>query len=263
LRSWATRRAPREERGFTLVELVVAMPLMLVIMGGLVIMLTTLTHSSSQVQEETTLQTEARFALNQMETEIRGAFTGDGSPQIVTATPTSITFYSPDQYTTTVNGSTQSSFHLRKISYQVTSNGLLQRQFMTSTNTYPTASCLTCGGTSQWAWPGGGMSSWATVVGSTDAIVNANNSCKPANAEAVPGVFCFYDGTDVLNTVQNPQTATGWTDNWLPQSFTGSPPAVSNTGAISSVVVTLDLSSGGSQPVEFLVSDTMTIRGTS
>ncbi len=260
----AMRRAHlRGERGFTLIELVVAMPIMLVVMGGLTLMLTTLSGKSSQQQETLILQTEARSALNRMEMELRGAFTGDGSPQIAAAGPSSITFYSPDEYTTTVAGSVQSSFHLRKISYQVTSTGLLQRQFMTSTNTYPTASCLTCGGTSQWAWPGTGMSAWATVVGSAGAIVNAGNSCKPANARAVPGVFCFYDNTDVLNTIQNPQTPTGWSDNWLPQSFTGNPLAISDTDGVGTVVVTLELSSGGSQAVKFLVSDVMTIRGTS
>jgi prepilin-type N-terminal cleavage/methylation domain-containing protein len=253
----------RSERGFTLVELVVAMPIMLIVMGGLTLMLTTLSSKSSQQQETTILQTEARSALDRMEMEIRGAFTGDGSPQIVSAGPNSITFYSPDQYATTVVGSTQSSFHLREISYQVTSTGLLQRQFMTSTNTFPTASCLTCGGTSQWTWPGGGMSAWTTVVGSSGAIINASNTCKPATATAVPGVFCYYQNTDLLNTLQNPQTTGAWADNWLPQTFTGSPLLVTNTAALSSVVVTLELSSGGSQPVKFLVSDAMTMRGTS
>ncbi|MFI5052934.1 MAG: type II secretion system protein J [Acidimicrobiia bacterium] len=261
---YATHRPDlRTERGFTLIELVVAMPIMLIVMGGLVLMLTTLSGQSSKLQEQTILQTEARAALNRMEMEIRGAFTGDGSPQIVAAGPNSITFYSPDQYATTVAGSTQSSFHLQKISYQVTSTGLLQRQYMASTNTFPSASCLTCGGTTQWAWPGGGMSAWSTVAGSTGAVVNANNSCKPANSHTVPGVFCYYQNNDVMNTVQNPQTPTGWTDNWLPQAFTGSPLAIANTSALNTVVVTLDLSSGGSQPIEFVVSDAMTIRGTS
>jgi prepilin-type N-terminal cleavage/methylation domain-containing protein len=260
----ATRKPDlRGERGFTLIELVVAMPIMLIVMGGLTLMLTTLSGKSSQQQEQLILQTEARSALSRMEMELRGAFTGDGSPQIVAAGPNSITFYSPDEYTTTVSGSVQSSFHLREISYEVTSTGLLQRQFITSTNTYPTASCLTCGGTSQWAWPGGGMSAWSTVVGSAGAIVNAGNSCHPATASSVPGVFCYYQNTDVLNTIQNPQTPTGWVYNWLPQSFTGSPLAIANTDSLSSVVVTLELSNGGSQPVKFLVSDVMTIRGTS
>jgi len=250
----------RGDRGFTLVELVVAMPIMLVIMGGLIIMLTTLSGRSSKLQEQTILQTEARAALNRMEMEIRGAFTGDGSPQIIAAGPTSITFYSPDEAGSAPSVSGP-SFHLQKISYQVTSTGLLQRQFMVSTNTYPNASCLSCGGTTQWAW--GGLSAWSTVVGASGTIVNSGNSCTPANSHTVPGVFCFYQNNDVLNTIQNPQTPTGWTDTWIPQAFTGSPLAIANTSALNTVVVTLDLSSGGSQPVEFVVSDAMTIRGES
>lgn len=260
----AIRRNLRDERGFTLVELAVAMPIMLIVMGGLVLMLTTLSHWSSQSQEETALQSEARSALTTMEMEIRGAFTGgDGSSQIAAASATSITFYTPDEYATTVVGSVQSSFHLREISYQV-SNGLLQRQFRTSTNTYPTATCLTCGGTSQWTW--GAWSPWVTVVGATQGtILNAGNSCKPANASTPPGVFCFYRNTDILNpTVNNPQTTSGWSVSdgakgpWNPQAF-----PISDTTNISSVIVTLLLSSGGSQPVKFTVSETMTIRGES
>ena len=69
------------ESGFTLVELMVAMPLMLLVMGGLTIMLTTLNHWGSHTQEETTLQSEARASLNQLEYNIRGAFVGDGRPR--------------------------------------------------------------------------------------------------------------------------------------------------------------------------------------
>ena len=246
------------------------MPIMLIVMGGLVIMLTTLTHSGSQQQEQTILQTEARSALNRMEQEIRGAFTGDGSAEIVSGSPNAITFYAPDQYATTVSGTTQSSFHLREISYQVTSTGLLQRQFMTSTNTFPTASCLTCGGTSQWTWPVGGMSSWSTVVGSSGAVINTNdavNTCKPANATTVPAVFCFYANSNAMGPIQYPQTVSGWNNTyWNPQPCTTAAPCTAASGAtagVGVVVVTLELSSGGSQPVKFVVSDIMTIRGTS
>ena len=251
-----------------MIELVVAMPIMLIVMGGLVIMLTTLTHESSQTQEETILQTEARSAINTMELELRGAFTGDTTPTIVSAGPNSITFYSPDEYATTVVGSTESSFHLREISYQVTSTGLLQRQFMTSTNTYPTATCISCGGTAQWAWPGGGMSAWTTVVGSSGTIINTDptkNTCTPnlSSAGPVPAVFCYYTGQNILTYVNDPQAPSGWTDTWVPQPFTAGFLSAANLQPVTTVVITLELSSGGSQPVKFLVSNTMTIRGTS
>jgi len=258
------RLALRDERGFTLIELVVAMPIMLIVMGGLVVMLTTISNKSSQQQEVTTLQVEARNALNIMDNEVRGAFTGDGSSAITFAGPTQLTFYSPDQYQTVA--ATGNSFHLRQISYQVTTAGLLQRQSMTTTNTFPTASCLTCGGTSQWAW--GAMSPWITVVGLSGKVINANNACVPASPTAVPGVFCYYDGSDVTNTINNPQSGTGWSGTggtypWKPQTFTGSPSQVAAPAGILTVIITLELSSGGSQPVKFVVSDMVTIRGTS
>jgi len=260
------RLALREERGFTLIELVVAMPIMLIVMGGLVIMLTTISNKSSQQQEITTLQVEARNALGIMANELRGGFTGDGSSVIAFAGPSTLTFYSPDEYPT--SATTGSSFHLREISYQVTTAGLLQRQSMTTTNTFPTASCLTCGGTSQWAWPGTGMSPWITVVGLSGKVINAGNNCVPQTPTAVPGVFCYYDGSDVTNTINNPQSGTGWSGTtgtypWKPQTFTGSPSQVAAPAGILTVIITLELSSGGSQPVKFVVSDMVTIRGTS
>ena len=71
-----------------MLELLIAMPLMLVVMGGLVLMLTTISHWGSQTQSETILQTEARSSLNRMEAEIRGTFVGDGSDPIISATAT-------------------------------------------------------------------------------------------------------------------------------------------------------------------------------
>ena len=89
----------RDHRGFTLVELVVAMPIMLVVMGGLVLLLTTVMHWGSQdAGEQTTLQTEARSAMNRLETEIRGAFVGQAnSVPFTLGTATSMTFDTPDE----------------------------------------------------------------------------------------------------------------------------------------------------------------------
>ena len=222
-----TRRAPRGNRGFTLVELAVAMPIMLVIMGGLVVMLTTVTHWTSETQEETTLQTEARGSLNRLEAEIRGAFIGQGSNiPFVSATSTSITFDTPDSASTTVTGTppTESSFHLMQVSYRI-SGGTLQRQFETTTNTYPGS--LTGG----WTW--GSLSSWATVVGSVNSVTN----------------------TDVFSYYQSP--AQGSAAPTL-MSF-----PIANLGAIVAVGVKLALSTGGSQPEHFTVSDLIAVRGNS
>lgn len=200
-----------------MIELMVAMPLMLIIMGGLVIMLTTITHWSSQTQEETTLQTEARSALNTLEVGIRSAFIGDGTSPIITATATSITFYTPDESFTQPSGQ---SFHLLKVSYNVT-GGTLQRQFMTSTNTYPTAP--------PWTWPGS-MGSWLTVVGQSGSITNAN-------------VFTYYTSAGAQTTPP-----------------TGLTFPIADPSGVRAVGIKLTLSSGGSQPDTFTVSDTIALR---
>lgn len=139
------RRVLREEHGFTLMELMIVLPMMTLILGSLVWLLSSFAGSSGQTQEETTLQTEARAAMTTLASEIRSAFVGDGTSPIIAATPTSITFYSPDSYPTVVSGTTETSFHLRKITYSVV-GGTLERQQTTSTNTYPSGP--------PWTWPG-------------------------------------------------------------------------------------------------------------
>lgn len=212
------------ERGFTLVELAVAMPIMLVIMGGLVLMLTTVTHWSSQTQSEVSLQTEARAAINRLEAEVRGAIApGDGTNAIVAATATSLTFDTPDTYATTITGgTTENSFHLMQISYQV-SGGTLQRQFKTSTNTYPAA---------YGAWTWGSLGSWVTEVGTVNSITNSD-------------VFSYYG---------SPNSSGALTPLTFP---------ITDTSGIVAIGVKLTLSTGGSQPEKFTVTDTIAIRGTS
>ena len=221
----ATQPALRGERGFTLIELVVAMPIMLVVMGGLVLLLTTVTHFGGQTQEETTLQTEARAGINRLETEIRGAFIGQGTNiPFISATATSITFDTPDQAATTVAGSSETSFHLMQVSYRI-SNGTLQRQFQTTTNTYPGS---LVGG---WSW--GALGSWSTVVGSSSSITN----------------------TDVFSYYQSPAQGAS-----TPQLMTF---PVTNLGAIVAVGVKMTLSTSGSQPETYTVNDLIAVRGNS
>jgi prepilin-type N-terminal cleavage/methylation domain-containing protein len=222
----ARRPDIREERGFTLIELAVAMPIMLIIMGGLVLMLTTVTHWSSQTQEQTILQTEARSAMNLLENNVRGAFYGDGiTPEISSATATSITFTTPDEYSTTVVANSESAFHLLTVSYQVT-GGMLQRQFKTSTNTFPAAPS-----TQAWSFPGS-MGPWQTVVGQQGSITNTD-------------VFTYYTATGMQTT---PPTALTF--------------PIASTVGIKAVGIKLTLSSLGSQPHFFTVTDIVSMRQT-
>jgi type II secretory pathway component PulJ len=140
------RLAIRDERGFTLSELLVVLPMITIVLGGLIVTLTTLVHGNDQTREVLTLQTEARAAFTALEADIRSAYVGDGTSPIVSASATSITLDSPDRYPTVVNGTTETSFHLRQITYSV-ANGTLQRQFLTSTNTFPSGPPWTWSGT--------------------------------------------------------------------------------------------------------------------
>jgi prepilin-type N-terminal cleavage/methylation domain-containing protein len=214
------RRRYGSEGGFTLVELMVAMPLMLIVMAGLTILLTTLNHWGSHTQEETTLQSEARSSLNQLEYNIRGAFIGDGTTPILTATATSMTLYAPDGYPSTLSGSTMTSFHLMKISYQVT-GGMLQRQFMTSTNTYPSGP--------PWTFPPT-MGAWSTILGQANSITNTD-------------VFTYYTAAGAQAVPPTPLTF----------------PIADPTG-VRAIGIKLTLSTGGSQPQKFTVKDIVALR---
>jgi prepilin-type N-terminal cleavage/methylation domain-containing protein len=173
-------RAIRTERGFTLVELLVAMPMLLILLAGLSTTLVQLMRSSDKSRTETLLQTEGRAALATLESDIRQGFVGDGTSPLLAGTATSITFESPDRMPTVTSGTTQTSFHLRKITYSVTA-GTLQRQFMTSTNTFPTAP--------PWTWPAQN-GPLLPVVGS---IVNTD-------------VFSFYTASGAQSSPATPLT---------------------------------------------------------
>lgn len=220
----------RDERGFTLIEIAVAMPIMLIVMGGMTLMLTTITHWSSQTQEETILQTESRAAVNRLETEIHGAFIGNDTPEITAATATSITFTTPDEVPTTYSGPvgspTELAFHLLQVSYNVT-NGVLQRRVATSTNTFPTAPLTT-------AWSFGAAGAWSTVLGQTGLghISNTN-------------VFTYYTASGLQTT---PPTALTF--------------PISSTAGIKAVGVNFSLTTGGSQPDTLNITDIVDMRQT-
>ena len=202
-----------------MIELLVAMPMLIIMLAGLTITLTTLMHSSNQTQEEATLQTEARAALDTVSTDIREGFVGDGTTPILAASATSLTLESPDRSPTVTGGGTQTSFHLRKLTYSLTS-GSLQRQFMTSTNTFPAGP--------PWTFPAQ-MGPWQTLVGS---ITNTD-------------VFRFYTDDGIQQATPTPLTF-----------------PIAATDGIRAVGVKLTLSTGGTQPKTFTVTDTVALRET-
>ncbi len=121
----AVKRRLREEDGLTLSELLVVLAIMGVILAALVGVLSMSIKQSSQIQEQSTLQTEVRAAIDTMASEIRQAYTGDTSYPIETATSTTLQFLSPDRAL---------PYHDRRIAYRLAS-GTLSRAQTASTNT--------------------------------------------------------------------------------------------------------------------------------
>lgn len=133
-----TTTSPRagDDRGLTLIEVVIAVALLLFITTAVY---KTFDRTSKQVmnlQGMVEKQASARNALAGIQGELRNAYSGNETvSHVSTMTATKITFYSADRET---------PLHLRQITYELKS-GSLVRSMRTTTNTY-TKSPMT------WTW---------------------------------------------------------------------------------------------------------------
>ena len=109
----------------TLSEMLVVLAIMGIILAALAGVLSMSITQSSNIQEQSTLQTEVRNTVDTMARELRQAYTGDSTYPIVTATSTTLMFYSPDKAV---------PFHNRLIAYRLAS-GQIDRAMTTSTDT--------------------------------------------------------------------------------------------------------------------------------
>jgi len=164
----ALRARLGREDGFTLIEMVSSLFGVVLLMAGFSLVYTTVIRQTTQVQESSLLQTEARSAIDRLVGELRQAYVGDGTVPITSMSATAITFTTPDR---------QTPFHLLKVSYQL-AGASFQRAFATSTNTSSTGP----------PWTMGSTSSWATVVGS---VQNATT------------VFTYFDSSGAATTDPN------------------------------------------------------------
>ena len=122
------RRAFRDERGFTLVEMLSAMAVFAIVLASFSMVLSSSIRHSSELEEQTGLETEARAAISSFAQDTRQVYDGDANvltSPILSMSPTQVTFYTPDR---------QLPFHLRRVSYRV-SGTEFQRAFATSTDT--------------------------------------------------------------------------------------------------------------------------------
>jgi prepilin-type N-terminal cleavage/methylation domain-containing protein len=156
----------RDERGFTVVELLVAMVVMGIIIGGFAQMLISSSKTSNRVTEQALLQNEVRVTFDRLSTDLRSAMNANGTSPVESSSGTSLTFLSPD---------TGTPFHLRRIAYRF-AGGSIDRSttYSTDTDGWP------------WVWPAA-AGAWVPQVGS---ITNAS-------------VFTYYDADGATTTDPN------------------------------------------------------------
>jgi len=153
----------RDERGFTVPEMLVTMVLMAIVLSAFGQMLITSSKTSNRVEEQATLQSEVRASLERLTSDFREATSGGTAAPVESVTGTSCTFVAPDRAT---------PYHLRRIAYRLV-NGELQRSttYSTDSDGYP------------WVWP-------ATAGPWTTQLTSVSN--------ATP--FTFYDSTGAVTT---------------------------------------------------------------
>jgi prepilin-type N-terminal cleavage/methylation domain-containing protein len=156
--------AVRDEGGFTLPELLVGMVILTIVAAGFTQMLISTSKTSNRVEEQAMLQNDVRASLDRLTSDLREATNAHGTSPVEAATPTTLTFDSPDRAT---------PYHLRRISYRLT-GGTFQRSTLVSTST----------GTWPWTFPAA-PAPWTTEL---DSITNTD-------------AFTYYDANGALTTV--------------------------------------------------------------
>ena len=143
----------RNDGGFTLVEMVVVLAVLGVVIGSFEVIFSSSLRHVGQIQEQTTLQTQVRSAVDTMARDLRQAYSGTAISPIESASATAIQFLSPDRAL---------PFHVRRIAYRL-NGGWLERAETTSTDTDGAPWTLA------WLTPAAG--DWVRVV---DSVKNAS-----------------------------------------------------------------------------------------
>ena len=122
----AALRRIRREDGFTLIELVVVMPVLTLVLAGIGAIIVSLTHWNSVQTEQLTLQQTVRPTLDALTRDVRSAMPpSTGGLALLSADSSSIVFYSPDA--TAAQSGPSSPFHLREVAYRFSGGALQSR----------------------------------------------------------------------------------------------------------------------------------------
>jgi prepilin-type N-terminal cleavage/methylation domain-containing protein len=154
----------RDERGFTVPELLVTIVLLAIVLTAFGQVLITSSKTSNRVQEQAALQNDVRAVIDRLTSDFRQATTTNQTfSPVSAASATTLTFDTPDRGT---------PYHLRRISYRLV-GGTLERSATVSTDTdgWP------------WVWPG----TTGPWVAQLTSIAN-------------PSPFVFYDGNGAVTT---------------------------------------------------------------
>jgi Tfp pilus assembly protein PilW len=148
--------------------MVVVMAILGIVIAMLVVVLSLTIRQSSQIEEQSALQTDIRATADVLARELRQAYTGDASYPIETATGTTLQFLSPDM---------AAPYHNRRIAYRLT-GGHLDRASTTSTDTDGPP--------------------WAGLAWTTFATVPAGAWAKRVVSVRNAAVFTYFDKSGAL-----------------------------------------------------------------
>jgi type II secretory pathway pseudopilin PulG len=129
------RRRSDANAGYTLIELIIVVSLLMVVLVPILMTLLRANTGSTDLRKNTEARATTRQAVDTLVRDFRQAQTRvQGMSHVEAVSPTSVTFYSPDK--TVIAATDIGFFKLRRITYEIVGT-TLTRQVTTSTNQAP------------------------------------------------------------------------------------------------------------------------------